>query len=357
MDQPNKLPLVKASMRMLLDELNERDTVSIVVYAGDSGLALAPTSCERKREIADAIDRLSAGGSTNGASGLTLAYETAALHFVPGGSNRVVLCTDGDWNVGVTSRDDLWKMIAEKAKSGVYLSVLGFGMGNYKDDMLEQLADRGNGNHGYVDSTREAHRLLVEDAGGTLVTVAKDVKLQVEWNPATVAGYRLVGYENRRLADRDFKDDAKDAGEMGAGHTVTALYEVVPAGQEVAEDAATADVDPLKYQRIAPGAVPTGSGEMLTVRLRYKEPDASSSVALEKALTDGGAALATASADLRFAAAVAEFALLLRRSPQKGDATFESVLALAGGSLGADAGGWRHEFLDLVAKARTITGQ
>ena len=357
MDAPNKLPLVKASMRMLLDELSERDTVSIVVYAGASGVALPPTTCEKKEVIAQAIDTLAAGGSTNGASGITLAYDTAALHFVPGGLNRVVLCTDGDWNVGVTSHDALWNLIVEKAKSGVFLSVLGFGMGNYKDDMLEQLADKGNGNYGYIDTTREAHRVLVEKASGTLMTVAKDVKIQVEWNPATVAGYRLVGYENRRLADRDFKDDTKDAGEIGAGHDVTALYEVVVAGDDVPATGDAAEVDPLRYQRPVTGpTAPTGSPEMLTVKLRYKEPDASASVGFEVALTDAHATYAAASADIRFAASVASFALLLRGSAQKGDATYAAVLSRAHESLADDPGGYRSEFLDLVAKAKALSG-
>jgi Ca-activated chloride channel family protein len=355
MDAPHKLPLVKASMRMLLDELSERDHVAIVTYAGASGLALPPTSCEKKTVIAEAIDKLVAGGSTNGASGITLAYDVAAQHFVAGGSNRVVLCTDGDWNVGVTSHDELWRMIGEKARTGVFLSVLGFGMGNLKDAMLEQLADRGNGVYGYVDSTREAHRLLVEQAGGSLVTVAKDVKVQVEWNPATVAGYRLVGYENRALADRDFKDDAKDAGEIGAGHNVTAFYEVVPVGRGVPA-AGDGAVDPLKYQRPRPNPTePTGSAEMLTVKLRYKEPAAATSQGFEVAFTDTGASYAQASGELKFANAVAAFALLLRDSPQKGTASYDGVLELAGEAVGPDVGGYRREFLELVTKARALS--
>ena len=309
--------------------------------------------------IAEAIDRLTPGGSTNGASGITLAYDVAAQHFIPGGSNRVVLCTDGDWNVGMTSHDDLWRLITEKARSGVFLSVLGFGMGNLKDAMLEQLADRGNGVYGYVDSTREAHRLLVEQAGGTLVTVAKDVKIQVEFNPATVAGYRLVGYENRRLADRDFNDDTKDAGEIGAGHTVTALYEVVPVGATVpAAGAGGADgeIDPLKYQRPRPSPTePTGSAEMLTVKLRYKDPAAATSQGFEVALTDTGASYTQASGEFKFAASVAAFALLLRDSPQKGSASYDGVLELAGEALGPDAGGYRRELLELVTKARALS--
>ena len=251
MNAPNKLPLVKASLRMLLDGLNERDMVAIVVYAGASGLALPPTSCEKKNAILEAIDRLVPSGSTNGAAGIELAYETAVRSFIPGGVNRVVLCTDGDFNVGNVSHEGLLALISEKAKSKVFLTALGYGMGNYKDDTLELLADRGNGNYGYIDTTREAHKVLVDGASGTLMTIAKDVKLQVEFNPATVAAYRLVGYDNRILAAKDFNDDAKDAGEIGAGHTVTAFYEIVPVGVEPPASDDRPGVDPLRYQRPA----------------------------------------------------------------------------------------------------------
>ncbi len=309
MDAPNKLPLVKASIRMLLEELNERDTVAIVTYAGESGLALPPTSCEKKNVILEAIDKLVASGSTNGASGITLAYDKAVASFIPGGVNRVVLCTDGDFNVGVTSHDELLKLIEAKAKSKVFLTALGFGMGNYKDDTLELLADKGNGNYGYVDSTREARKVLVDGASGTLVTIAKDVKVQVEFNPATVAAYRLIGYDNRLLAAKDFNDDTKDAGEIGAGHTVTAFYEVVPVGVDEPAPEVRADVEPLRYGQPpappplpvppAPPAVPTSAPatadattrELLTVKLRFKAPEGDVSTKREFPLTDGGAVL------------------------------------------------------------------
>ena len=360
MDDPRKLPLVKASMRMLLEELAERDSVAIVTYAGESGVKLPPTSCEKKTEIQAAIDSLVAGGSTNGASGIQLAYDTAGVRFSKEAANRVVLCTDGDFNVGATSHEQLLTLITEKAKTGVFLTVLGYGMGNLKDDTLELLADKGNGGYGYVDSTREAHKILVEQASGTLVTVAKDVKIQVEFNPATVAAYRLVGYENRRLAAKDFKDDTKDAGEIGAGHTVTALYEVVPVGVPVPDEKTQADVEPLKYQPVEgpkPPPAPAGSlsAEMLTVKLRWKEPQGSVSTQMDSALTDAGATYSQASADFKFAAAVASFALLLRGSPNAGTASYDSVAELAGEGLSYDPGGWRKEFLDLVAKAKSLT--
>jgi Ca-activated chloride channel family protein len=403
MNQPNKLPLVKASMRMLLDELNERDKVSIVVYAGASGMALPPTSCEKKTTILEAIEKLVASGSTNGAAGIQLAYDTAIQAFIPGGVNRVVLCTDGDWNVGATSHADLLKLISEKAKSKVFLTALGFGMDNLKDDTLELLADKGNGNYGYIDSTREAHKVLVEQSSGTLMTIAKDVKLQVEFNPATVAAYRLVGYDNRLLEAKDFNDDTKDAGEIGAGHTVTAFYEIVPVGVElpVAPSPAPASVDPLKYQTpgapgsipapapppgvpVAPGAPPvivfpplpaptpapipppapiiispsytpaTTSPELMTVKLRWKAPEGDVSTKKEFPLTDGGATFDKATSDFQFASAVAEFALLLKQSPYRGASNLDAVLEIAGSSLGADVGGWRTEFMDIVKKAKSL---
>jgi Ca-activated chloride channel family protein len=352
MADSSKLPLVKTAMRMLLEQLRPDDTVGIVTYAGESGVRLRPTPCERRREIQAAIDGLEADGSTNGASGIALAYGLAAAELEKDAVNRVVLCTDGDFNVGVTSHAELLALITEKAKSGVFLTVLGFGMGNLKDDRLELLADKGNGTYGYVDSTREAHRLFVEQTGGTLETVAKDVKLQVELNPAAVAAYRLVGYEDRRLAARDFKDDAKDAGDLGAGHAVTAFYEIVPAG------AATAgDVDPLKYQhedRPAPRPAPAASTELLTVKVRWKEPQGAASSVTEVALVDSGHSIAESSRDFRFGAAVASFALLLRGSAQAGTATYDGIAELAGSALGSDTGGWRHELVELVAKAKAL---
>ena len=268
---PNKLPLVKASLAMLARNLTSRDHVAIVVYAGAAGLVLPPTRGDDRATIADALDRLAAGGSTNGAGGLRLAYRTARAHFTDGGVNRVILATDGDFNVGVTSRDDLLRLVETERESGIALSVLGYGFGNLKDSTLEQLADKGNGNYAYIDDLSEARKVLVEEAGGTLVTVAKDVKLQVEFNPAVVSAYRLVGYENRALADRDFNDDRKDAGELGAGQSVTALYEIVPVGVAVEGRA----VDPLRYQQTPKPTSTSDASETLWVKVRYKRPDSS----------------------------------------------------------------------------------
>jgi Ca-activated chloride channel family protein len=270
MMEENKLPLVKNALRMLVEKLGENDRVAIVVYAGASGLVLPSTTCNSKARIIAALEGLQAGGSTNGGEGLQLAYDTAVAGFIKGGTNRVILCTDGDFNVGVTGQDDLTKLIEAKAKSGVFLSVLGFGMGNLKDNTIERLADKGNGNAAYIDSIKEAKKVLVEQMGGTLVTVAKDVKIQVEFNPENIGSYRLIGYENRLLKAKDFHDDTKDAGEIGAGHTVTALYELVPAGLA----AKTPGVDPLKYQKVpasSKDAKPT-SDELFNVKLRYKLP-------------------------------------------------------------------------------------
>jgi Ca-activated chloride channel family protein len=351
MQSENKLPLVKRSMRMLLDTLDPRDRVAIVVYAGASGLVLPSTSCEEKATIAEAIAGLEAAGSTNGAEGIELAYAEARKGFVRGGVNRVVLCTDGDWNVGVTDQSSLVALIRRKAREGVFLTVLGFGMGNYKDSTLERLADEGNGNYGYVDSEVEARKLLVEQAGGTLVTVAKDVKVQVEWNPSRVEAYRLLGYENRLLANQDFNDDAKDAGEIGAGHTVTAFYEVVPEGT----GASLPSVDPLKYQRASGSLTEAArSGESLTVKVRYKEPEGEESRLLSLAHVDAGETFDRASQDFRFAASVASFGLLLRESAHAGSATYDSVLAAAGGAVGRDEGGYREAFLELVRRARGL---
>ena len=355
MNQPNKLPLVKESLRLLVGKLRSDDRVAIVTYAGNSGLALPSTSVQKAAEILAAIAELSPGGSTNGAMGIHLAYDVAKANFISGGINRVILCTDGDFNVGTTSEGELTRLIEEKAKSGVFLTVLGFGMGNYKDSMLEQLADKGNGAYGYIDTKREAEKMLVEQVNGTLVTIAKDVKIQVEFNPAQVAGYRLIGYENRRLAKEDFNNDAVDAGEIGAGHTVTALYEIVPAGAQVLVAGA---VDELKYQRVqsgvARGAPESGSGELLTVKIRYKEPAGEQSLKREFVLKDAGLGFAAASSDFKLAAAVAGFGMILRDSPLKGTATLADVTAWAQAGLGDDAGGYRSEFVRLVKQAESI---
>ncbi len=354
MQAPNKLPLVQQSLRLLVNKLRPDDRVAIAVYAGASGLALPSTPVSRKADILEAIDRLQAGGSTNGAMGIQLAYDIAKANFFSGGVNRVILATDGDFNVGTTSEGELTRLIEEKAKSGVFLSVLGFGMGNLKDATLEMLADKGNGNYAYIDSLAEARKSLVEQAGGTLVTIAKDVKIQVEFNPLKVQAYRLIGYENRLLANADFNNDHVDAGEIGAGHTVTALYEVVPVG---AEAPAAATMPTLKYQRPvgATVAVPVSlQDEMLTVSIRYKEPAADESRRLEFPLRDAGTRFEDASVDFKFAAAVAGFGMALRESPHRGSLTLAEVSAWARAGTGDDAGGYRSEFLGLVKQAEAL---
>jgi len=350
MQPPNKLPLVKESMRLLVDRLTEADNVAIVVYAGASGLVLPSTSGYQKEKIREALDRLQAGGSTNGASGIELAYRTAEQSLLRGGINRIILATDGDFNVGVTNRGDLTRLIEEKAKSGIFLSALGFGMGNYKDSTIELLADKGNGNYAYIDSLLEAKKVLVDQIDSTLVTIAKDVKIQIEFNPAEVGAYRLIGYENRLLNKEDFNDDAKDAGEIGAGHTVTVLYELVPPGVDVPG----AKVDPLRYQQQAPATSAQRSGELLTLKIRHKEPDQDRSVLAEYVLRDSGMNFSQASRDFKFAAAVAAFGMVLRDSPYKGSATLESALQWAQQGLGSDQYGYRQEFVRLTHRAISI---
>ncbi len=349
MRTPNKLPLLKQSMKMLLDGLNGDDRVSMVVYAGASGLVLPPTYCDERRTILAALNNLQAGGSTNGGAGIQLAYDLAEKNFIRDGVNRVLLATDGDFNVGTTSRGDLTTLIEEKAKSGVFLSVLGFGMGNLRDATLESLADKGNGNYAYIDTELEARKVLVDQIGATLVTIAKDVKIQVEFNPAEVQAYRLIGYENRMLAAKDFNDDTKDAGEIGAGHTVTALYEIVPVGVELN------GVDPLKYQSTTEPSTADDSGEMMTVKLRYKQPDGDTSKLIEQSVVDDGQTLDEASDDFAFAASVATFGMLLRSSDYSGDFSYDDILSLAESGLGEDTFGYRNEFLDMVKKANQLS--
>lgn len=334
MNHPLKLPLVKHALQLLVDQLGEADHIALTVYAGAAGMPLPPTSASRKGEILAALQRLQAGGSTHGSLGIRLAYDVARKHFVPGGLNRVILCTDGDFNVGVTSDHELEELIASEAKSGVFLNVLGFGMGNLQDAKLERIADRGNGQYAYIDSLEEARRTLVEHIQGTLVTIAKDVKIQVEFDPQRVAGYRLVGYENRRLANEDFANDAKDAGEIGAGHAVTAFYEIIPAAE----------------------VPPPGEAEFLKLRLRYKAPDSDESRLAEFAGVDPGRTFEAASTDFRFAAAVAMFGMLLRNSETSGAASWPLVETVARGSLGDDPRGERREFLSLVGTARSLLG-
>ncbi len=351
MQSADKLGLVREAMIELAAQLRPQDRVAIVTYAGSAGLVLPPTRGDRRGDIIAALDQLQAGGSTNGGAGIELAYAIAAQNFVAGGVNRVVLCTDGDFNVGVTSHEELLKLIEAKAKSKVFLTALGFGMGNYKDDTLELLADKGNGNYGYVDSTREARKILVDGASGTLVTIAKDVKLQVEFNPRAVQSYRLLGYENRMLATRDFNDDKKDAGEIGAGHQVTVFYEIVPAGSDLASTEAS-DVAPLRYQT---GNQPSADGsELLTVAIRYKPPTSDASIRFEQVVHNDFVPYGLASDDFRFGAAVAGVALKLRASTSLKGVSLASLRRIATTGVGEDRTGERAEFLGLVKMAEAL---
>jgi Ca-activated chloride channel family protein len=350
----DKLPLVKESLKLLVNQLREEDKVSIVVYAGSAGLVLSPTSGDQRMTIRDAIDRLEAGGSTAGGAGIQLAYKTARENYKTKGNNRVILCTDGDFNVGASSDDALERMIEEERKSGVFLTVLGFGTGNYQDSKMQKLADKGNGNHGYIDQLSEAKKVLINEFGGTLFTIAKDVKLQLEFNPAKVKGYRLIGYENRMLAKEDFNNDQKDAGELGSGHTVTALYEIVPAGVEMPE---TGSVDPLRYQANTAGInkdQPKFADEILNVKLRYKQPDGDKSKLLSFPLQNKVQTAEQLSDNFRFASAVASFGMLLRKSEYKGSSSFDAVLSMARNAMGKDEEGYRKEFLQLVNRALSI---
>jgi Ca-activated chloride channel family protein len=366
MNEPDKLPLLQTSLRSLVQRLRPSDHVAMVVYAGNSGLVLPSTSGEDKSRILEAIDRLEAGGSTNGAAGIELAYQTAREHFLKDGNNRVLLCTDGDFNVGVTSQSELVRLIERERESGIFLSVLGFGTGNVKDSTMEKLADKGDGNYAYIDSAAEARKVLGQQMSGTLFTIAKDVKIQVEFNPATVAGYRLLGYEDRLLAKEDFNDDKKDAGEIGAGHTVTALYEIVPVGQPLPE---SRPVDPLKYQPVvvdslsARGGIqplssqPSTLNELLTVKLRYKAPTGGASKLLEKAVAGDAESLDKATADFRFASAVAAFAMKLRGGDDDATMDWNAIQQLARGALDEDPGTSRAEFLTLIEKAKALSAE
>jgi Ca-activated chloride channel family protein len=359
MRDANKLPLVKDAMAMLVDQLTEDDRVSIVTYAGDAGLALEPTEGTERKKILERIEALEAGGSTHGSAGIQMAYDQAMANFVPKGNNRVILCTDGDLNVGITDDDELVKLIQQKASSGVFLTVVGFGTGNLKDAKLEQLADKGNGKYAYVDGLKEAKKVFSEQVSGSLVTVAKDVKIQIEFNPAKVESYRLIGYENRLLAAQDFADDMKDAGEIGAGHSVTFLYEVVPAKLPAGQIAALNRAqENLRYQRIISNALTevAESGELLALKLRYKLPDEQQSRLLELPVMDSGKRFGEASSEFRFAAAVAAFGMLLRGSQYNQGLTFSAVEEFAAGAADNDREGRRGEFVDLVRRARTLYG-
>ena len=352
MQPVNKLPLVKTSLKLLVDQMREKDKISIVVYAGSAGLVLNATSGDQKLRIRNAIDELQAGGSTAGGQGIKLAYKIAGENFIRSGNNRVILCTDGDFNVGASSDAALEEMIEEERKSGVFLTVLGYGMGNYKDNKMQKLADKGNGNHAYIDSEKEAKKVLVHEFGGTLFTIARDVKLQVEFNPANVQAYRLIGYENRMLQAQDFNNDRKDAGELGSGHTVTAIYEIIPPNVQNEFDE---KVDALKYSRsLKPLAA---RSELLTIKIRYKNPDEAASRLMERAVIYEPGLTISHSSNFQFAAAVAEFGLLLTRSEFRKHASYDNVLQLAHRAVAKDPDGLRSEFIELVKRARDLSKQ
>ncbi len=355
MESEDKLPLLKQSFHALIDALRPEDQVAIVAYAGNAGLVLPSTSGADKKTIRRAIDMLESGGSTAGGAGITMAYRIAKKYYQEGGNNRVILATDGDFNVGVSGDAELVGLIESKRDEGIFLSVLGFGTGNFQDRKMEGLADNGNGNYYYVDNLREGKRILVGELSSTLYAIAKDVKLQIEFNPAKVKAYRLIGYENRVLAAQDFDNDAKDAGELGAGHSVTAFYEVVPVGAEVgyAVDHSKAD----EYQDADKEPVVFGPGDLMAARLRYKEPTGSSSKLIEHHVADGHRPISQATAEFKFAAAVAGWGMLLRGSDYSGDASFSQIASLARAGLGRDEQGYRFEFLTLVEKSASMNGE
>ncbi len=347
MNVPNKLPLLKSAFGLLVNELRPEDHVAIAVYAGAAGMVLESTPGNKKGVIMNAINNLEAGGSTAGGAGLRLAYSEASENFVKGGNNRIILATDGDFNVGESSNGGIERLVEENRDRGIFMTVLGFGMGNIKDDKMEIIADKGNGNYSYIDNLQEAGRVLVREFGGTLFTIAKDVKFQIEFNPSKVQSYRLIGYENRLLNDEDFNDDRKDAGEMGSGHNVTALYEIVPAGT----DERIPSVDPLKYQgskRNSPITENSYQDEYLTIKIRYKKPDGVTSMLFEKPVKDYINDMEDASDNLRFAAAVSEFGMILRNSEFRGGSTLDQAEKLARSARGEDEEGYRSEFIRLI---------
>jgi len=350
MADENKLPLVKSAMKMLVDELRSKDKVTIVTYAGAAGLRLAPTSGNNKAKIDSVIDQLYAGGSTNGGEGIKLAYKMAADNFIKKGNNRIIMATDGDFNVGPSSDGDMESLIVRERETNVAISIMGVGMGNVKDSKMETLADKGNGNYFYIDNITEARKALVSEFGGTMFTVAKDVKLQVEFNPAKVQAYRLLGYEDRMLNKEDFNNDKKDAGDMGSGHTVTALYEIVPAG---IKDDYSVSVDPLKYQKTDERQKST-SNEMLTIKFRYKQPESMVSKLSQAVVNDNPEKLNSTSADFKFVAAVAEFGMLLRDSQFKQKSNYDQAINLARQGKGEDNDGYRSEFIKLAESAKLL---
>ncbi len=351
MMEPEKLPLVQKSLKMLVDQLREQDRVSLVVYAGNAGLVLPSTSGSEKTKIKDAIDGLEAGGSTAGGAGIQLAYKVAKQNFIANGNNRIILCTDGDFNVGPSSDSELFEIIDKEKKTGVFLTVLGYGMGNYKDAKMEKLADKGNGNHAYIDNEMEAKKVLVNEFGGTLFTIAKDVKLQIEFNPYKVQSYRLIGYENRMLNKEDFNNDSKDAGELGSGHTVTAIYEVIPVG---VKDEFSQTVDPLKYQKPEKTYMKNTANELMTIKFRYKKPDGDTSRLIVHTVPADQLSSSTSN-NFQFVSAVAEFGMLLRNSSFKQEASFDEAYLLAKKALGDDKEGYRKEFLHLLLEAGRLS--
>ena len=353
MSDQNKLPLLKSSLKMLVQKLRPQDRVAIVTYANHTKELLPSTSWEDKQKIISVIESLYASGGTAGGDGIQRAYRVAEASFIKNGNNRIILATDGDFNIGLSSPQELEKLIETKRSSGIYLTVLGFGMGNYKDNRVQTLAEKGNGNHAYIDNLTEAKKVLVSEFGGTLFTVAKDVKIQVEFNPAKVQAYRLIGYESRLLEDKDFNDDTKDAGEMGAGHSVTALYEVIPVG---VKSNLLGDIDPLKYQKTEKKEKKslTDSPELLTLKLRYKQPDSDKSSKMEVAVIDKNTSLNNVSENFRFSAAVAGFGMLLQDSKYKNDLTYDDVIHLAREATQYDPEGYRKEFIRLVESAALL---
>ncbi|OHD55529.1 MAG: hypothetical protein A2Y33_00800 [Spirochaetes bacterium GWF1_51_8] len=350
MSDANKLPLLKGAMKLLINSMRPVDKISIVVYAGAAGVVLEPTPCSDKKKILDALDKLEAGGSTAGGEGIKLAYKLAKQNFDKQGNNRVILCTDGDFNVGASSDAEMVNLIEEKRKEGIFLTVLGFGMGNYKDSKMELLADKGNGNYAYIDNLMEAKKVLVTQMGGTLLTIAKDVKIQIEFNPAKVKEYRLIGYENRILAAKDFDDDTKDAGELGSGHTVTAIYEIVPSDGKIG----SAD---LKYQTVNVSEAAKASKEIAQIKFRYKPPTSDTSKLIVSPIYDESILWKNASMNLKWAACVAEWGMLLRDSKFKANASYDHVLETAKAAIGADELGYRKEFIQLVELSKGLTGK
>jgi Ca-activated chloride channel homolog len=351
MSDPNKLPLLKQSLKILVNELRNKDKVAIVVYAGAAGLVLAPTSGDEKKTIIDALENLNAGGSTAGGAGIELAYKIAAENFIKNGNNRVILATDGDFNVGSTSNSDMEKLIEEKRKSGVFLTCLGYGMGNYKDSKMETLADKGNGNYAYIDNIQEANRFLGKEFKGSMFAIAKDVKIQIEFNPKQVQAYRLIGYENRKLRPEDFKNDAIDAGELGSNHTVTALYEIIPAG--VTSDYLNQQPDALKYTTV-PESTNNYSGELATVKFRYKKPDGDKSIEIVKVIENKSVSLEKSSDDFKFSTAVAWFGLKLRDSKLITNKSSEDILKLAKQGTTNDSEGYKAELIRLIESAKQV---